>query len=108
LKIYPLRINNIQKLNIKEGNNMEIKPLGKRVLVKPENSEEKTKGGLYIPDSAKEKNSQGIIIAIGDSDDIKVKVKDKVMFESYAGTEVKIDGEKYMLMDYKEILAIIK
>jgi chaperonin GroES len=87
---------------------MEIKPLGMRVLIKPEEMESKTKGGIYIPDSAKEKTYEGIVVAVGDGEKISVKKGDKIMFESFAGTDVKVDGEKHLLMDYKDILAIIK
>jgi chaperonin GroES len=87
---------------------MEIQPLGMRVLVKPQEMEEKTKGGIYIPDSAKEKTCEGTVVAVGDGEKIGVKKGDKVMFESFAGTDVKIDEKKHLLMDYKDILAIIK
>lgn len=87
---------------------MKIKPLGNRVLLKPIEAEEKTKSGLYIPDSAKEKPLQAEVIAIGDGKDIKVKVGDKVIHESYAGSEIKINGEKHLIMDVKDILAIIE
>lgn len=87
---------------------MKIKPLGNRVLVKPIEAEEKTKSGLYIPDSAKEKPLQAEIIEIGDGKDIKVKKGDKVIHESYAGSEIKINGEKYLIMDVKDIIALVE
>ncbi len=83
---------------------MEIKPLGKRVLIKPKPSEEKTKGGIYIPDSAKEKTKEGTVKAIG-KDVGLVGVGDSVMYESFAGTELKIGGEDYLIMEEKDILA---
>ena len=71
---------------------MSIQPLGDRVLVKVLESESKTKGGLYIPDNAKEKTTQGTVVAIGSSEDIKVKVGDSVLYDKYAGASVTVDG----------------
>jgi len=87
---------------------MKIRPLGNRVLLKPIEAEEKTKSGLYIPDSAKEKPLQAEVIAVGDAETIKVKVGQKVIYESYGGSEIKIDGVKHMLMDIKDILAVVE
>lgn len=87
---------------------MKVKPLGTRVLVMPKKTEDKTKGGIYIPDTAKEKTQEGTIKAVGDSKDMTVKAGDQVLFESYAGTEIKIDGEKHLIMELKDILAIIQ
>ncbi len=94
---------------------MTLKPLNDRVLVKRLESEEKTAGGLYIPDTAKEKPSKGEIIAAGPgkvADDgkrvaMEVKVGDAVLFNKYAGTEVKIDGTEYLVMREDDILAVI-
>ncbi len=94
---------------------MTLKPLNDRVLVKRLESEEKTAGGLYIPDTAKEKPSKGEIIAAGPgkvADDgkriaLEVKVGDAVLFNKYAGTEVKIDGTEYLVMREDDILAVI-
>ncbi len=94
---------------------MTLKPLNDRVLVKRLESEEKTAGGLYIPDTAKEKPSKGEIIAVGPgkvADDgkrvaLEVKVGDAVLFNKYAGTEVKIDGTEYLVMREDDILAVI-
>ncbi|WP_459891535.1 co-chaperone GroES [Desulfothermus okinawensis] len=95
---------------------MKLKPLHDRVLVKRLEEEEKTKGGIIIPDTAKEKPIKGEIIAVGPgrlTDDGKriemsVKVGDKVMFSKYAGTEVKIEGEEYLIMREDDIVAIIE
>lgn len=87
---------------------MEIKPIGARVLVKPIEVEEKTAGGIYIPDSAKEKTSQGTVVEIGDDKDIKVEQGDKVIYESYAGTEVTLKGGKHLIIDNKDIIAIVR
>ena len=88
---------------------MKIRPLGNRVLLKPTEAEEKTKGGLYIPDSAKEKPLQADVIAVGDGELVKsLKVGQKVIYENYGGSEIKIDGQKHMLMDIKDILAVVE
>jgi chaperonin GroES len=87
---------------------MKIKPLGNRVLLKPVEAEEKTKSGIYIPDSAKEKPLEAVVIAVGEGKDIKVKPGDKIIYESFGGSEVKIEGVKHILMDVKDVLAIIE
>ncbi|MDR1126377.1 MAG: co-chaperone GroES [Deltaproteobacteria bacterium] len=94
---------------------MNLKPLNDRVLVKRLESEEKTAGGLFIPDTAKEKPSKGEIIAVGPgkvADDGKaiamtVKKGDKVLFNKYAGTEIKLDGVDHLVMREDDILAVI-
>ena len=87
---------------------MKIKPLGDRVLIKPIEQEEKTPSGIYIPETAKEKSQQGEVIAIGDDEKIKVKPGDIVIYEKYAGNEIEIDNEKYLIVQNKEILAIVE
>jgi len=95
---------------------MKLMPLNDRVLVKRLESEEKTAGGLYIPDTAKEKPSKGEIVAAGPGkmDDsgkrmeLTVKAGDAILFNKYAGTEVKIDGIEHLVMREDDILAIIK
>lgn len=95
---------------------MEIQPLGERVLVKRIEAEEKTAGGIVVPDSAKEKPKEGEIISLGtgkvnekgEKEAFNVKKGDKILFESYAGTEIKIDGEEYLVMKEDDILGIIK
>jgi chaperonin GroES len=94
---------------------MKLKPLNDRVLVKRLESEEKTAGGLYIPDTAKEKPSKGQVVAAGPgklADDgsriaMAVKKGDEVLFNKYAGTEVKLDGVEHLVMREEDILAII-
>ena len=89
---------------------MNIKPLADRVLVKPAPAEEKTIGGIIIPDTAKEKPSKGEVIATGNGtkdEEMIVKVGNQVMYGKYAGQEVEIDGEKYMIMRQSDIMAII-
>jgi len=92
-----------------------IRPLGEKVLIKRLEAEERTKGGIVLPDTAKEKPQKGTVLAVGDGkllDDGKraafqVAKGDKVLFSSYAGSEIKIEGEEYMLMDESDILAIL-
>ena len=94
---------------------MNLKPLSDRVLVKRLDYEEKTAGGIYIPDSAKEKPSQGEVIAVGPGnvgDDGKLqpmglKKGDKVLFNKYAGTEIQLAGEDHLIMREEDILAIV-
>ncbi|MCD6352707.1 MAG: co-chaperone GroES [Proteobacteria bacterium] len=95
---------------------MKIKPLQDRVIVKRVEEEEKTKGGIIIPDSAKEKPQEGEIIAVGPgkvADDGKkisldVKAGDRVLFSKYAGTEIKIEDEEHLIMREDDILGIIE
>ena len=89
---------------------MNIRPLADRVLVKPAAAEEKTVSGIIIPDSAKEKPLKGEVIAVGEGtkDEVMVVKKgDEVLYGKYAGTEIEIDGEKYLIMRQSDILAII-
>ncbi|PWH13293.1 MAG: co-chaperone GroES [Anaerolineae bacterium] len=84
---------------------VKIQPLGTRVLIKPLDQESKTASGLYIPETAKEKPQTGVVIAVGDSEEVCLKVNDKVLFPKYSGTEFKIDGEEYLLMECSDVLA---
>jgi len=94
---------------------MKIKPLSDRVVIKPTPMEEKTKGGLIVPDTAKEKPVIGEVVAVGPgkvSEDGKkimpeVKVGDKVLYGKYSGTEVTVDGEEYLIMREADIFAIV-
>jgi chaperonin GroES len=98
-----------------EEHTMAFRPLHDRVLVKRVEAEEKTAGGIIIPDSAKEKPAEGEVIAVGegayneDGDRIKpdVKVGDKILFGKWSGTEVKLDGEDLLIMKESDILGII-
>jgi chaperonin GroES len=93
----------------------KIRPLGEKVLIKRLEAEEMTRGGIVLPDSAKEKPRRGTILSVGDGKvlddgsraDFQVKKGDVVLFSSYGGTEIKVDGEEYMLMDESDILAIL-
>lgn len=95
---------------------MKIKPLGDRVLVEPSKEDEKTKSGIIIPDTAKEKPHQGTVVAVGPgklTDEGKklpmdVKVGDKILYGKYAGNEVKIEGKEYVILDSSDIYGIIE
>lgn len=87
---------------------INVTPLGENILVHPEKPEQKTAAGIYLPETASQERSQlGTVIAIGDSDKIKVKAGQKILFRRYGGEEVKIDGEEYLIASYKDILAIV-
>lgn len=85
---------------------MTIKPLGDRVLVKVEEADQKTAGGIYIPDTAQEKTQNGVVLAIGDDEEITVKVDDKVIYDKYAGTTVKVGDEEQLILKAADILAV--
>jgi chaperonin GroES len=95
---------------------MNVKPLGSRVVIKALEKEERTKSGILLPDTAKEKPQQGKVVAVGTGRllengvkaALEVKEGDTVIFSKYSGTEVKIDGEEYMILDgERDILAIV-
>jgi chaperonin GroES len=93
-----------------------IKPLGDRILVKRVEAEEKTAGGIVLPDTAKEKPKEGKVIAVGSGKvldngkrvEFQVSAGDRIIFSSYAGTEVKVEGEEYLIMREEDVLGIIK
>jgi chaperonin GroES len=95
---------------------MKVKPLRDRIIVKRLEEEEKTKGGIIIPDTAKEKPIEGKVVAVGDGkikeDGTKIRMEikkgDRVLFVKYAGTEIKIDGEEHLMMREDDVLAIIE
>jgi chaperonin GroES len=84
---------------------VKVEPLGSRVLIRPLEQETRTASGLLLPETAKEKPQTGEVVAIGDDEDIKLKVGDKVLFAKYSGTEFKMDGVEYLLMDVNDVLA---
>jgi chaperonin GroES len=86
---------------------MEVKPLGNRILVKLVEQHERTQGGIYIPDTAKDKPQTGEVVAVGDGEDVKVSTGQKVLFAKFAGTEVKIDGVEHLLLPTEDVLAIV-
>ena len=95
---------------------MKIRPLGDKVLVERVEAESKTAGGIVLPDTAKEKPQRGKVVAVGEGKilengsrkEIQVKKGDLVLFTSYAGTEVKMDGKEYLIMDESDIMAVIE
>ena len=89
---------------------LNIRPLGDRVVVEPAKAEEKNASGIIIPDTAKEKPNQGTVVAVSDGDKdtiMTVKVGDTILYGKYAGTEMEIGGNKYLIMSETDILAII-
>jgi len=93
----------------------KIVPLNDKILVKRLEAEERTAGGIVLPDSAKEKPREGVVSAVGrgrfvDGEwvDFQVKVKDRVLFSSYAGTEVTVEGEEYLILTEEDVLAVIQ
>ena len=94
---------------------LKVKPLADRVVVKPLEDAEQMRGGLYIPDTAKEKPQQGEIVAVGGGKvtdegkriDLEVKVGDRVLYGKYSGTEVTLDNEQYLILREADVLAII-
>jgi chaperonin GroES len=93
------------------GGDMKLKPLADRVLIKLEKSETKTAGGIIIPDNAQEKAQKGTVIEVGpgtEKDPITVKSGQKVMYDKYAGTQIKIDGEEHLILKMSDIIAAIE
>ena len=89
---------------------MNVKPLSDRVLIEPNPAEEKTAGGLFIPDTAKEKPLAGKVVAVGPGTaeiKMEVTVGDEVLYGKYAGTELHIDGEDYLMMKQSDIMAVV-
>lgn len=96
---------------------IELRPLGNRVVVKPIEQEERTPSGLILPETAKEKPQEGEVLAVGPGEwaedgksriPLEVQVGDRVIFAKYAGTEVKVDGEKLLILRESDILAIVE
>jgi chaperonin GroES len=95
---------------------MKIRPLQDRILVKRLEEEETTKGGIIIPDTAKEKPSEGLVIAVGKGKVLEngkqvpldVKKDDRILFGKYAGTEIKLEGEEYLIMREDDVLGVIQ
>lgn len=94
----------------------KLTPIGDRVVIKPDPEEQKTRSGIVLPDTAKEKPSEGTVIAVGTGRildngtkvPVEVKIGDKIIYSKYGGTEVKIDGEEYIILAERDILAISK
>ena len=88
---------------------MKVKPLADRIMVKLEKNEAKTAGGIIIPDTAQEKTQQGVVVEVGDDKEvIKVKAGQKVMYDKYAGTQIKIDGEEYLVLKMSDVIAVVE
>ena len=93
----------------------DVRPLGDRVIVKRDEADQTTQGGIVLPDSAKKENSRGVVMACGDGAPLEngtvrpmqVKVGDKVLFGNYAGSDVRIDGEDYLVMKESDLVAIV-
>jgi chaperonin GroES len=87
-----------------------IRPMGERVLLKHQEKEEVTKGGIYIPESARQEKKEGIVLAVGtfeDGKDLPLKKGDHVIYGGYQSDEIEIDGENYVFVDFKDILATV-
>jgi len=95
---------------------VSLRPLGDKVLVKRVEADEKTAGGIVLPDTAKEKPKRGTVLSVGEGrllengkrQPLQVKQGDQVLFASYAGTEIKVDGEEMLVMDESDILAVLE
>lgn len=104
-----------QDVQGKEGVSMQITPLGDRILVKPLEAEEKTKGGIILPDTAKEKPQEGRVVAVGKGkvledgkvQPLEVKTGDKILYGKYSGTEIKLEDEEHLIIKEEDVLAII-
>jgi len=95
---------------------VKLRPLNDKIVVKRLEAEEKTKGGIVLPDTAKEKPREGKVVSVGDGKVLKdgtrakfqVKKDDRIIFSSYAGTEIKMDGEEFLIMSEDDVLAIVE
>lgn len=87
---------------------MQVKPLGDRILVKLVEDHERTQGGIYIPDTAKDKPQTGEVVAVGDGEEVKVTVGQKVLFAKFAGTEVKLGTVDHLLLSMEDVLAVVE
>jgi chaperonin GroES len=95
---------------------MNVRPIGDRVIVRRVEADQKTKGGIVLPDTAKEKPKEGKVVAVGPgkildngkTSSMSLNEGDKIIFSSYAGTEVKIDGEEYLIMKEDDVLAVLE
>ncbi len=89
---------------------MKLKPVDDRVLVRPTKGEEKTQTGIILPDTAKEKPQEGEVIAVGTDEEIQkvFKVGDRVLYSKYGGTEIKLEGQEYLILSRSDVLAIVE
>jgi len=94
-----------------QGDTMNIKPIGERILIKPVKEEERTASGIYIPEAAKEKKKQGIVVELGtvkNEDKFPVKIGDLILYSGYSSEEFEIDGEEYIVLNCKDVIAKLK
>jgi chaperonin GroES len=116
MDVFEMALMTMQQFNGKESNSMQLKPLNDRIVVKRVEEEQKTPGGIIIPDTAREKPIQGEVTAAGLGklmDDgsrrpLDVKVGDRILFGKYAGTDIKVEGEELLIMREDDVLAIIE
>lgn len=87
---------------------MQVQPLGDRVLVQLVEEQQRTQSGIYIPDTAKDKPQTGLVVAVGDGEDVKVKNGQRVLFAKFAGTEIKIDNVEHLILSADDILAVVE
>jgi len=95
---------------------LKMRPLNDKIVVKRVEAESKTKGGIVLPDTAKEKPKEGVVVSVGSGKllengsraPFQVKEKDRIIFSSYAGTEVKVDGEEYLVLSEDDVLAVVE
>jgi chaperonin GroES len=87
---------------------MKVTPLGDRILVKMVEGETKTAGGILIPQTAQEKTQEGVVVAVGEDEAIKVKPKDKIIYDKYAGTTIKVNGDDHLIIKNADILAKVE
>lgn len=87
---------------------MQVQPLGDRVLVQLVEEQQRTQSGIYIPDTAKDKPQTGLVVAVGDGEEVKVKNGQRVLFAKFAGTEIKIDNVEHLILSAEDILAVVE
>ncbi len=87
---------------------MKFKPLGERALVKMIEREQQTESGIVLPDTAKEKPQTAEVVAVGESEEVKVSEGDVIVFAKYSGTEIRLNGDDYMILDAEDILGVVE
>ncbi len=87
---------------------MKLRPIGERALVKPVEREEQTASGIVLPDTAKEKPQTAKVVAIGDSEEVRVSEGDLVVFAKYSGTKIRLDEEDYLILDSDDLLGVVE
>lgn len=87
---------------------MQVQPLGDRVLIQLVEEQQRTQSGIYIPDTVKDKPQTGLVVAVGDGEEVKVKSGQRVLFAKFAGTEIKIDNVEHLILSSEDILAVVE